>query len=147
MTRKKWLISALALGAACGLAGTVGMLPAVGQSSPPSSPVILGGTARIIDRGAVAKPFAYVVCQPGDFASLTISLSERSGGGIASGTGFGDPINCTGQIQTITVPVPASGKPFVKGTAFGQATLFDCGFNFCGQATNSHNVKLKTLQK
>ncbi|MDQ1468224.1 MAG: hypothetical protein QOH10_2639 [Actinomycetota bacterium] len=147
MTRNKLLVAALALGAACGLAGTVGVLPAVGQSSPPSSPVILGRTARILYRGAVARTVVYVVCQPGDFAQLSISLTERSGSGIASGAGFVDSVSCTGQIQTITVPVTAFGKRFVKGTAFGQATLFDCGDFFCGESNDSHSVELKTRHK
>jgi hypothetical protein len=147
MTRKRWFGAALALGAACGIAGTVGVLPAVGQSSPPSSPVFLGGSAHIVARGAAAKPFAYVVCEPGAYAQLSISLSEKSGGGIASGTRYVDTINCTGQIQKITVPVLANGKRFVKGTAFGQATLFTCGSSFCGDATSSRSVKLTTLKK
>jgi hypothetical protein len=123
------------------------VLPAVGQSSPPSSPVILGTSAHIIARGAAAKPFALVVCQPGDFAQLSISLSEKSGGGIASGTGYTDTIPCSGQIQTISVPVMAFGKPFVKGVAFGQATFVDCGRFFCGETTVSHKVTLKPIKK
>jgi hypothetical protein len=147
MIRHKRLIAALALGAACGLAGVVGVLPAVGQASPPSSPVIMGGTAHIVARGAAAKPFALVACQPGDFVQLTISLTERSGKGLASGTGSVDSFNCTGQIETITVPVSATGRPFVKGTGFGQATLFDCGINFCGNTTAFRSVKLKPAHK
>ena len=117
MTRNRWLTAALALGAALGLAGSVGVLPAVGQSSPPSSPVILGGTAHIVVRGAAALPFAYVVCQPGDFAQLEIQLTERSGHGIAAGTAYTNQLACNGLIETITVPVTATGKPFVTGTA------------------------------
>ena len=147
MTRNRWLTAALAIGAALGIAGTVGVLPAVGQSSPPSSPIILGGTAHIIARGAAVKPYAYVVCQPGDFAQVEISITEKSGNGIASGTGYVDSFNCTGQIEKLTVAVTAFGKPFVKGTAFGQATLLDCGQFNCGQATVSHKVTLKTVKK
>jgi len=147
MTRNRWLNSALALGAALGIAGTVGVLPAVGQSSPPSSPIKLGTTAHIIAKGAAAKPYALVVCQPGDFAQLSISLSEKSGHGIASGTGYVDTIPCSGQIQTISIPVAAFGKPFVKGVAFGQATLFDCGRFTCGETTVFHKVTLKAPKK
>jgi hypothetical protein len=147
MTRNRWLTAALALGAALGIAGTVGVLPAVGQSSPPSSPIVLGSSAHLVARGAAAKPFAYVVCQPGDFAQLSISLSERSGHGIASGQGYVDTISCTGQIQTITVPVAAFGKPFVKGSAFAQADFIDCGRFFCGEAQVSRTIKLKTIKK
>ena len=147
MIRNKWLTAALALGAALGIAGTVGVLPAVGAKSPPSSPIVLGPTAHIIVRGAAAKPFVYVVCQPGDFVEVVVSLTERSGNGIAAGTGFADSFNCTGQIEKITVPVTATGKPFVKGTAFGQATLEDCGQFFCGDTTVSRKVKLTPIKK
>jgi hypothetical protein len=79
---------------------------------------------------------------PGDFAQLEIQLTERSGHGIAAGTAYTNQLACNGLIETITVPVTATGKPFVKGTAFGQATLFDCGPTFCGSASVSHGVKL-----
>ena len=140
MTRNRWF-SVLALVAGAGLVGGLGIMPAVGDTSTPSSSVILGGTAQIVNRGAAALPFALVVCDPGDFASLAISLTERSGGGIAAGAGFAD-VNCTGQIQTVTIPVTANGKPFVKGTAFGQASLFSCGIDTCGESIVSADVKL-----
>jgi hypothetical protein len=147
MTRNRWLTAALALGAALGIACTVGVLPAVGQSSPPSSPILLGTSAHLIAKGAAAKPFALVVCQPGDFAQLSISLTEKSGKGIASGTGYVDTVPCSGQIETISVPVAAFGKPFVKGVAFGQAIFLDCGQIFCGEAQVSHKVTLKPIKK
>jgi hypothetical protein len=140
MTRKRW-ISVLALVAGAGLVGSLGILPAVGDTSTPSTPVILGDTAQIINRGAAALASALVVCDRGDFASLSIALTERSGGGIAAGSGFAD-VNCTGQIQTVTMPITAFGKPFVKGTAFGQASLFSCGIDICGESTDTGNVKL-----
>jgi hypothetical protein len=139
MTRNRWF-STLALIAGAGLVVGLGVLPAVGDTSTPSSPVILGDTAQVVNRGAGALPFALVVCQPGDFAQLSISLTEKSGNGIASGFGYTD-VNCNGQIQTITVPISANGKPFVKGTAFGQATLFVCSNN-CTETTDSDSVKL-----
>ena len=139
---KKRLVGALVVGAACGLAGIVGVLPAVGQSSPPSSPIVLGTSAKIVARGAAARPFAYVVCQPGDYANLRVTLSETSGKGIASGKGQVS-VSCSGQIQTITVPVTAHGKPFVKGPGFLRATFSDCGYFRCGDTTVSHTVKLK----
>jgi hypothetical protein len=146
MTRNSW-ISTVALVAGAGLVVGLGILPAVGDSSTPSSSVILGGTAQIVNRGAAAQAFAFVVCPSGDSAQLEISLVEKSGNGIASGFGYVDPVNCTGQIQTITVPVTTSGKPFVRGAAFGQATLFDCSFNSCGQATDSRSVTLQKAHK
>ncbi len=141
MIRNRWVVGAMALVVGGGIATAVGVLPALGQSSPPSSPVILGPTAQIVAKGAGAYPFAYVACTPGSYASLTISLSEKSGKGIASGSGSTD-VTCNGEIETITVPVSATGKPFVKGSAFGEATFFSCGPIFCGQTTVSGTVKM-----
>ena len=144
MIRNRWVIGAVALVTGGGIATAVGVLPALGQSSPPSSPVILGSTAQIVAKGAGANPFAYVACDPSSFtASLTITLTEKSGKGIASGTGNIE-VTCNGQIETITVPMAATGKPFVKGTAFGQASLFACGPNSCGTTNVSGNVKMTT---
>jgi hypothetical protein len=142
MIRNRWVVGALALLVGGGIATAVGVLPALGQSSPPSSPVIMGSTAQIVARGAGANPFAYVACTPGFIASLTISLSEKSGKGIASGSGSTD-VNCNGEIQTITIPVAATGKPFVKGSAFGEASLFSCTPSSCGQTTVSGTVTMR----
>jgi len=146
MFRHKRLVGALTVGAVCGLVGVVGVLPAVGKSSPPSSPIILGGSAVILARGAAARPFVYVACQPGSYTELRLSLSERSGKGIASGKGRVEQIPCNGQIETITIPVTAKGRPFVPGTAFAKASFTSCYYS-CGNATVSHNVKLKAKHK
>jgi hypothetical protein len=143
MIRNRWVLGAVALVTGGGIATAVGVLPALGQSSPPSSPVILGSTAQIVAKGAGANPFAYVACDPSSFASLTITLTEKSGNGIASGTG-NTQVTCNGQIETITVPVAATGKPFGKGTALGQASLFACGPNSCGTTNGSGNVQMTT---
>ena len=144
MIRKRWSKAGLALVLGGGLAGAIPGLAAVGQSSPPSSPVILRSTARILDRGAVAKPSAYVVCQAGDVAQLSITLTEAVRRSLASGSGFVNSFVCTGQIETITVPVVASlpGKPFVKGRAFGQAVVYD--FFNGAQGSSSRTVTLTT---
>jgi hypothetical protein len=143
MIRHKRLVGALAVGAACGLAGIVGVLPAVGKSSPPSSPVVIGPTASIVARGVAARPFVYVVCQPGSYNELRLSLTERSGKGIASGNGRVE-VPCSGQIQTIKIPVTAHGHPFVKGTGFAKVRFYSCSrFGGCGETDVSHTIKLK----
>jgi len=87
-----------------------------------------------------------VVCQPGDYVDLSISLTERSGHAIASGTGDQD-FNCTGQIETVTVPVVATNKPFAAGKAFAQASFFDCGYTGCFQTNASRTVTLQVKKK
>jgi hypothetical protein len=118
-------------------------LPAVGQSSPPVAGIRLGSGAKIADRGAVVFSHVLIACPAGDSTVVQVQLTERSGGGIAQGFGFANP-TCNGNIQTITIPVPAANKPFVHGTAFGQASIdvFDPsgGFN---SNSDSRNVKLR----
>ena len=107
-------------------------MAAVGQSSPSSSPVVLGKSAPIRYGGAVVLPYAYVACAPGDFGYLSISLTEKVGTKVTSGSGY-DQFQCTGQVETVRVPVtPPSGSPaFVVGRAFGQAQFNDCGYSGC----------------
>jgi hypothetical protein len=142
MFRRRWLTAAAALIAGGGIAVSVGILPAVGQSSPPASPVFIGHTATLVARGAAAKSFAYVVCQPGDFVTLQISLTEKVGKRIATGTGVDQGFVCNGLIEKVTVPIPATGTAFTKGVAFGQAYFQDCGFFSCGIASSSGKVSL-----
>lgn len=133
-----------ALLAGGGLAAGLPAMAAVGQSSPPSSPVVLGKTAQLQYRGVVAVPYAYVACTPGDYAYLSISLTERTGKTVTSGYGS-QQINCSGQIQTIRIPVtpPSGSHVFVKGTGVGQAQLQDCGYEGCNQTTVTGKVAIR----
>ena len=85
MSHRRWLTAGLALVAGGGIATATGVLPAVGQSSPPSTAIILRYQARIIDRGAVALPTTLVVCPANTPAFVQVNLTEHSGNGIASG--------------------------------------------------------------
>lgn len=142
MSKPMWAkLAALAIAGVPVMLG-VQALPAVGQSSPPVAGIRLVSGAKIADRGAVVFSHVLIACPPGDSTVVQVQLTERSGGGIAQGFGFANP-TCNGNIQTISVPVPAVNKPFVPGTAFGQASIdvFDPigGFN---SNSDSRNVKL-----
>jgi hypothetical protein len=141
MPRKRRLTGVLALVAGGGLAAGIPAAVAVSTSSPPSSPVILQTTAQIINRGAAAQPTVLVACKPGSSSFLDVSLTERSGNRIVSG--FADEqLSCNGQIETITLTVPAQSAPFKPGTASGQASLTQCTNVSCTTATDTENVKL-----
>jgi hypothetical protein len=143
MFSRRWLTAGLALLVGGGLAAAIPGLAAVGQSAPPSSPVLLQSPAKILSKGAAAQVTVLVVCQPFDsFTSLNVSLTEKSGNGIASGSAFLQPVPCSGEIETLRIPVTATGKPFVKGTAFGEAAFQDCNFFGCPTSTDSRSVKL-----
>jgi hypothetical protein len=149
MRRKRWLTAGLALALGGGTAALIPVLPAVGQSSPPSSPIVLAHTATLADKGAVVNTTTMVACGAGDFGQLAVSLSEKAGGNnVAAGAGI-QLFNCTGQIQRVKVPVAAggllgAGKVFTTGTAFEQATLLDCPpfVPFCNQSSASRSVML-----
>jgi hypothetical protein len=144
MFRRKWLTAGLALLVGGGIAAAMPGLAAVGQSSPPSSPVVLQNTAQIVNRGAAALASVLVVCQPGDSTSLTVSLSEKSGNGIAEGSAFQSQLACTGEIETLIVPITPTNKPFVKGTALGQASFTDCTYQ-CVSGSDARSVTLSTM--
>jgi len=124
---------------------------AVGQTSPSSTPIILGHSGSLFDRGVGVKVTVMVACAPGDQGYVNVTLTERSGRSIAQGNGS-NGFNCTGQIETMTVkviagssgPFPGSWAPFVKGTAYGQAVLQDCNpYYQCNAGTTAHNVTVK----
>jgi hypothetical protein len=49
---------------------------------------------------------------------------------------------CNGNIESVTIAVTPVNKPFVVGTAFGQATISVCDENGCSSNTDARNVKL-----
>jgi hypothetical protein len=130
-----------------GLALAVPMLPAVGQSSTPVAGVKLQGSGTYADGGAVAFVSVLVACPAGDEPGLGVSLTEKSGHAIASGSGSPATLVCTGGIQTVKVAVTANNKPFVAGTAFGEADFFDCNNAGCASAYDQGNVKLVAKKK
>jgi hypothetical protein len=147
MINRKGLLAGVALLAGGGIAAAMGpALPAIGQASPPSTPLIVRSTAKVIDRGAVAQPTLLVACQPGDLAFVSISLSERSGKLIASGSN-GEEITCSGGIETIKLSVTPQLAPFVAGKAFGQASLQDCNPVNCIMTNVDKTITLNVVKK
>jgi hypothetical protein len=138
MISPRWAKLALVGIAAVPAAIGIQALPAVGQSSPSVAAIRLG-SGKIAARGAVAYTSAIIACPAGAQAFIQVQLTERSGNGIAQGYGNAQPL-CTGNIQDISVPVTASIKPFVRGTAFGQAQIF---LNDGSNNSDTRNVKLR----
>lgn len=79
-------------------------------------------------------------------ATLTVSLSERSGRGEATGTGTAVSRNgdfrCDGGSHLVDVFVLARLKPFVKGSAFGRATLKVCT-DTCRSVSDARTVRVR----
>jgi hypothetical protein len=148
MFKRKWLTAGLALLVGGGLAAATPALAAVGTTSPPGSPDILLG-AQLLSKGAAALVSFQYVCQPGDFPNTQVTLTQKSGNGIASGTTFLTPaISCDGLTHTAQVDIvagpsifgPSGSKPFGSGAAYGQ--LF---FNslLSGLSYDARNLTLK----
>jgi hypothetical protein len=130
-----------------GLALAVPMLPAVGLNSTPVAALRLQSSGTFADGGAVAFATALVACPAGDQPGLSITLTEKSGHAIAQGSGSPPALVCTGGIQTVKVAITPENKPFVAGTAFGQADFFDCNLGGCASSNAQGNVKLVAQKK
>ena len=77
-------LAALAVG--IGLVVAIPALPAVSQSSPPTTAIQIGSSGTLQDKGAVVLVPVRVVCPAGDqIGNLSVQLSERSGNAIAQG--------------------------------------------------------------
>jgi len=137
---------AAALMGVAGMTLAVGILPAVGQASVPVAGIKLKAPGLVADRGAVVFESVLIACPAGDEPNVSIEITERSGNAIAQGDAGVNPV-CTGGIQTVSLAVTPVNKPFVVGTAFAQAEIFDCGPFGCAQATSQGNLKLKLKAK
>ena len=83
-------------------------------------------------RGAAVSVPVQVTCPTGAFASLDVSVTQRSGGSVVSGTRTRQ-ITCTNSPQQLRVSVLAApgSKVFKKGQVFVEAVLYGCGYA-CG---------------
>jgi hypothetical protein len=100
--------------------------------------------AHLVSRGAAVDVPLEVTCNAG-VADVSVSLTQKSGSGVAQGFGS-TSVGCTGSGQQLTVRVTASGgKTFKQGTAVASAELFGCTANFstCGSETDSEVVQLQ----
>jgi hypothetical protein len=119
------------------------VLPGEAQVSAdsPSAPAIrIESPATLEARGAALSTQVLVVCQPGATAFVSISVSERVGGDIANGGGS-NQIQCTGSLQTVDLPVFATGSPFRRGTAFAVANVFVSTFP-SNQANDQRDIEI-----
>jgi hypothetical protein len=108
--------------------------------------VQVGSPARLVARGAAVDVPLEVTCNaaPGT-ASVRVTVSQKSGSGVAQGTAF-ENVGCTGSGQQVTVRVQASGgKTFKQGTAVASAEVFGCTANFstCGSETDSEVIAIQ----
>jgi hypothetical protein len=104
--------------------------------------------ATLVARGAAVDVPVDVDCNA-DYADLTLQVTERVGGQIATGS-TDVLVACTGGHQTVLVRVPASsitttsGRPFSKGPAVATASIYGCDVTVttCGQESNSVTIQI-----
>ena len=143
MTRPR-LLAALAIGAGAAMAMALpaGAAVSLQSQSPPVQSVTLGNQATLDANGAVVFAPVKVVCAPGTFAFLSVTVAENVGGFIASGTAGLEIEPCTGTTQKLTVAVIPNQRAFRKGLAFGQATLNFCDSTGCHNPVDQHNIQI-----
>jgi hypothetical protein len=142
--------------AAAALLGPAG--PAVGQSSQPvQAQIEVDSPATLLAKGAGVNVLVTSECSgpAGSTASVFVSLTERAGSGVATGSGF-TTIGCTGTNQTVLVVVtagtaiagpggPSGSEAFKKGTAVadGQISACTADFSFCANQQVEPTITLK----
>ncbi len=101
-------------------------------------------SATLVARGAAVDVPLEVTCNATGTAFVSLSLTQRSGSGVASGFGS-TSVGCTGSGQQIVVRVlPSSaGKTFKQGTAVATAEISGCNSNGCGSETDSATITIR----
>jgi len=130
-SRSRTAVLAVLLGAL--IAALVPAASAVAYLSNPQTWAVEVQPPLILEaRGAAVSVPVQVTCPSGAFASLDVSLTQRSGKSVVSGSRHRE-ITCSGSPQQLRVSVLASpgSKVFKKGEAFVEADLFGCGYA-CG---------------
>ncbi|SCG53779.1 hypothetical protein [Micromonospora halophytica] len=86
-------------------------------------------SATLVARGVAVDVTITVACPAGMSGGVELSLRQRSGNGVAYGSGWA-PVACTGEPQEVTgrVAAQADGEIFRNGE-----TLVNVGFELCGQ--------------
>jgi hypothetical protein len=99
--------------------------------------------ARLVARGAAVDVTLEVTCNAPSGADVFVSVTQRSGSGVAQGFAF-DNVGCTGSGEQVVLRAVASGgKTFKQGTAVATAEIFGCNNVTCGSETDSEVIELR----
>jgi len=128
----KAALAGLTVAGGAAAAALLGAGPAVGQASQPVQVEIqVNSPATLVAKGAAADVSVTASCSGTSVSSgqISVSLTERAGSVIASG-GQSSVIDCTGMPENVTLVVPANVRPYKKGTAIANASIFACTTTF-----------------
>jgi hypothetical protein len=99
--------------------------------------------AHLVARGAAVDVPLEITCNATGTVDVFVSVSQKSGSGVAEGFGFAS-FGCTGSGQQVTVRVQArGGNVFKKGTAVASAEIFGCNNVTCGSETDSEVIEIQ----
>ncbi len=138
---------------AAAVAVLTGLTLALFSTSAPAVAFFSGGLfleveieepATLVARGAAVDVPLEITCNATGTVSVYVTVTQRVGGGVASGTGFTE-VACSGAGQRVIVRVAASpsGRSFKQGTAVIEAEVYGCRPTVCGFETDTETVTLQ----
>ena len=134
-------VVAIVLGSVLALFATTG--PAVAFFSGGLFLDVQVQSATLVSRGAAVDVTLEVTCNATGSAFVDVSVTQKSGSGVAQGFGS-TSVGCTGSGEQIVVRVRAFGaKAFKQGTAVVSAEIFGCNNVTCGSETDSEVIQIQ----
>jgi hypothetical protein len=134
-------VVAIVLGSVLALFATTG--PAVAFFSGGLFLDVQVQSATLVSRGAAVDVTLEVTCNATGSAFVDVSVTQKSGSGVAQGFGSTN-VGCTGSGEQIVVRVRAFGaKAFKQGTAVVSAEIFGCNNVTCGSETDSEVIQIQ----
>jgi hypothetical protein len=99
--------------------------------------------ARMVSRGAAVDVTLEVTCNSPFGADVFVTVTQRSGSGVAQGFGS-ETVGCTGSGEQVVIRAQAfGGKAFKQGTAVVSAEIFGCNNVTCGSETDSEVIEIR----
>jgi hypothetical protein len=134
-------VVAIVLGSVLALFATTG--PAVAFFSGGLFLDVQVQSATLVSRGAAVDVTLEVTCNSPFGADVFVTVTQRSGSGVAQGFGS-DTVGCTGSGEQVVIRVQAFGaKAFKQGTAVASAEIFGCNNVTCGSETDSEVIDIR----
>jgi hypothetical protein len=133
-------VVAIVLGSVLALFATTG--PSVAFSSGGLFLDIQVESATLVSRGAAVDVTLEVTCNS-TFADVFVTVTQRSGSGVAQGFGS-ETVGCTGSGEQVVIRAQNFGaKAFKQGTAVVSAEIFGCNNVTCGTETDSEVIEIR----
>jgi hypothetical protein len=140
-TRAAAAVVAVLLGGLLALFATTG--PAVAFFSGGLFLDVQVKSATLVSRGAAVDVTLEVTCNSPFGADVFVTVTQRSGSGVAQGFGS-ETVGCTGSGEQVVIRAQSFGaKAFKQGTAVVSAEIFGCNNVTCGSETDSEVIEIQ----